>query len=306
MRAIVGSILAVAFTLGTVWLFLPFQLVKDVIPAIANADFALLFVAGALIAGVQWVRAWRLSIFSTGQATLPDMDFVSVAAQLNFYSFLVPYRMGDLSYPVLAKKVLGHPIAKAAAVLLATRLLDLAAVTSLFLGIGAILGAFGGPAGQLALAAATGLLIAPVAGVPFIAIFMRAVNRKARLASLARALEHCAEFRSFLPVYLLGYAIWIQFALAAFLCARAADLQIGAVTAGFGSTASNIAFALPISGIAGLGPSQAAWVLALQSVGVDVYAALVSALAFYLVTLASACVCGLAGFALMLARAPRT
>lgn len=306
MRAIIGSIFAVAVTLTTVWLFLPFQMVKDALPAIANADHALLFLAGALIASVQWVRAWRLSIFSTGQTTLPDMDFVAVAAQLNFYSFLVPYRMGDLSYPVLAKKVLGHSISKAAAVLLATRLLDLAAVTSLFLGIGAILDAFEGLAGQLALAAATGLVIAPVAGAPFIATFIRAINHNARLAFLTHALEHCAEFRSFLPVYLLGYAIWILFALAAFLCARAAGLDIGAVAAGFGSTASNIAFALPISGIAGLGPSQAAFVLAVQSVGVDAYAALVSALAFYLVTLASACVCGLAGFALMLARSTRT
>lgn len=278
----------------------------DAIPAIANADFALLFVAGLLIAGVQWIRAWRLSIFSTGQATLPDMDFVAVAGQLNFYSFLVPYRMGDLSYPVLAKKLLGHPLAKAAAVLLATRLLDLAAVTSIFLGIGAILGAFRGLSGQLAFAASAGLVIAPLAVFPFIAIIMRTLSRQARLASIVRALQYCADLRSFLPVYLLGYAIWVQFALAAFLCARAADLQIGAVTAGFGSTASNVAFALPISGIAGLGPSQAAWVVALQSVGVDVHAALVSAMAFYLVTLASACVCGLAGFALMLARRPGT
>jgi hypothetical protein len=59
-----------------------------------------------------------------------------------------------------------------------------------------------------------------------------------------------------------------------------------------GAAAGNVAFALPINGIAGIGPSQAAWVAATSSVGVPWNDAVVSALALHAVVLANAVICG--------------
>ncbi len=77
------------------------------------------------------------------------------------------------------------------------------------------------------------------------------------------------------------------------------------MTATLAAAATNLAFALPINGIAGLGPAQAAWVLAATRAGVHWNEAVVSALAVYAVVLISALLFG--GLALALsgwARSP--
>jgi hypothetical protein len=59
-----------------------------------------------------------------------------------------------------------------------------------------------------------------------------------------------------------------------------------------GAAAGNIAFALPINGLAGLGPAQAAWVLATTWAGVPREDAMVSALALHAVALLNALLFG--------------
>ena len=71
-----------------------------------------------------------------------------------------------------------------------------------------------------------------------------------------------------------------------------------------GAAAGNLAFALPVNGIAGLGPAQAAWVLATTWAGVPQPDAVLSALALHAVALSNALLLG--GLALIsgLARRP--
>jgi hypothetical protein len=61
-----------------------------------------------------------------------------------------------------------------------------------------------------------------------------------------------------------------------------------------GAAAGNVAFALPINGIAGIGPPQAAWVAATTYAGVPWTDAVLSALALHTVVLTNAIVLGAA------------
>ena len=90
----------------------------------------------------------------------------------------------------------------------------------------------------------------------------------------------------------LGFAIWLVFSLAAVLVADAVVETVPPAAAMLGAAAGNIAFALPINGLAGLGPAQAAWVLATTWAGVPREDAMVSALALHAVALLNALLFG--------------
>ena len=90
----------------------------------------------------------------------------------------------------------------------------------------------------------------------------------------------------------LGFAIWLAFRARGGVGRRRRGgygcAERGAVEA----AAGNIAFALPVNGIAGLGPAQAAWVLVTTWAGVPRADAIVSALALHAVVLGNALLLG--------------
>jgi len=90
----------------------------------------------------------------------------------------------------------------------------------------------------------------------------------------------------------VSFAIWFVFGGMATLTARAVGDAISPAVALLGTSAGNLAFALPINGIGGLGPAQAAFVAAVTRAGVSWNEAVVAALALYLVTLAGAVLFG--------------
>jgi hypothetical protein len=76
------------------------------------------------------------------------------------------------------------------------------------------------------------------------------------------------------------------------LVAGAVVDSVGPAAALLGAAAGNLAFALPINGIAGLGPAQAAWVVATTWAGVPQPDAVLSALALHAVVLSNALLLG--------------
>src|SRR5262249_22616831 len=94
-----------------------------------------------------------------------------------------------------------------------------------------------------------------------------------------------------------GLAWWLLFGLAAVLVAQAVVDSVSPAAAMLGAAAGNLAFALPVNGIAGLGPAQAAWVLATTWAGVPRHDAVVSALALHAVVLSNSLLLGGLAFA---------
>jgi hypothetical protein len=300
--------LAALLTAAALWYLIEPGTLPQLRFALAHADWWMLGLAMALSAAVQWLRAWRFSIMTSGDPAFPDAGLVRIAFQLNFFNFVLPFRLGELSYPVLMRRAYGQPLLDAAGVLLLARLFDLCTVGAILLGTAAWLGLAGTGTAVLLLAlAAAALALAPTilvlaanAAGPF-------VSRLPLVGSFAGPLAAAFASLRTRPARLaaigLSFAVWLTFGVLAILTANAVVDGISPAVALLGASAGNAAFALPINGIAGLGPAQAAWVAALSQAGVPWPDALVSALALYAVVLASALLFG--GIAMIGRRQPR-
>src|SRR5262245_24065718 len=147
MRKTLTLLLAVAITAGCLW-FLLTPPVLGALGRLREARPAPLLAAFVLSALVQWLRAWRFAVLTTGRPGLPDAPMLAIALKLNFLNFALPFRLGELGYPALMRQQYGHGLLASAAVLLTARLLDLTTL----LATAALL--ISTPAGQVVLAIA--------------------------------------------------------------------------------------------------------------------------------------------------------
>ena len=259
------------------------------------------FVAAVLLSGVvQWLRAWRFAIMSSGDLALPRGTLFAIACQLNLFNFLLPFRLGEVSFPVLMRLRLGQPLVVSSGVLILARLFDLATVGAILLCTAALL-RVGGEELTLPLAAAAACLVL----VPFALIEIGRLPPPARLpariallsAQATLVLRHLRARRAGLAAVGLSLAVWAIFGGLAFCAATAVADGIGLTQAMFGAAATNLTFALPINGLAGLGPAQAAWTAAVSQTGVPWNEALTMALAVHAAALCGALLFGGAAFA---------
>ncbi|MFZ0852217.1 MAG: lysylphosphatidylglycerol synthase domain-containing protein [Hyphomicrobiaceae bacterium] len=294
MKRVLTAVLAAGITAACLWLLLTPQVLAALGRLGSQAKLMPLLVAFALIALVQWLRAWRFAVMSTGRLALPERPLIRIALQLNFLNFVLPFRLGELSYPALMRHQYGYGLVRSAGVLLLARLFDLATVVAILLGAAALLSAT--PAGRAGLG--LGALLFALA--PF-ALALLGEALWPRLLRVARIAQGGADLRAAFPAIArgparlavgLGFAIWLVFSLAAVLVADAVVETVPPTAAMLGAAAGNIAFALPINGLAGLGPAQAAWVLATTWAGVPQEDAMVSALALHAVALLNALLFG--------------
>lgn len=296
MRRLLSVVLAVAVTAVCLWFLLTPEILRSLGRMVAEArpwPILAAFVLGAL---VQWLRAWRFAVMTTGRLALPGAGLVRIAFQLNGLNFVLPFRLGELSYPILMRRHYGYSLLHSAGVLLLARLFDLATVGSILVGAAALLQVPAGVDRVLLALAALGLAVAPFG----VALAGRALQPRIARAPrfgdmgvrLTAGLAAIGERRVALAAVALGFAIWLVFGLAAILVASAVVATVSPGAAMLGAAAGNIAFALPVNGIAGIGPAQAAWVVATMWAGVPRDDAVISALALHAVVLTNAIVLG--------------
>jgi hypothetical protein len=296
MNRSVSVVLAVAVTAVCLW----FLLTPDVLQSLRRIGTdakPLPIVAAFLVCTlVQWLRAWRYSMMTSVHLNLPDATMVRIACQANFLNLALPFRLGELGFPVLMQRRYGIGFLHATGVLLLARLFDLAAVGCILLASAWSLGII---PGALKLVAAVGALVLAVA--PFgVALAGRALRPHlvrlpyvGKIAEpLSAALDALGDARTRMAVVAVGFAIWLALAWMAVLVADAVVDTASAMAAVLGGAASSVAFALPINGIAGIGPTQAAWVAATVQAGVPWDDAVISALALHAVVLVNAVVLG--------------
>jgi hypothetical protein len=296
VRWLLTALLALAVSAACLWLLLTPQVVASLGRLATEASPLPVLAAFVLVALVQWLRAWRFAAMMAGGLGLPGAALTRIAFQLNFWNFVLPLRLGELSFPVLMKRRLGYGLLHSSGVLLLARLFDLATVGAILLGAAAVLDAWPGVGRILLVLGAVGLALVPL-GLAIGGLAMRP-----RLASLPRigavaerltaGLDAIGGYGAGLTAVGLSLAIWLVFGVAAILVANAVVATVSPAAAMLGAAAGSVAFALPINGIAGIGPSQAAWVGATTWVGVPWDDAVVSALALHAVVLANAVACG--------------
>jgi hypothetical protein len=295
MKRLLSAVLALAVTAVCLWLLLTPDILKALGRVAGEARPLPILVAFVLVALVQWLRAWRFSVMTAGTLALPDMGLVRIALQLNFLNFVLPFRLGEFSYPVLMRHRYGHDLLYSAGVLLVARLFDLATVVSILLGAAAVLRLVGGAGDALLALGALGCGLAPF-GLTLLGKALRPHMARPgvgnAVAKLTAGLDAIGDRRLGLAAVGLGFAIWLLLGVAAILVAGAVTTTVPAAAAMLGAAAGHVAFALPINGIAGIGPPQAAWVAATTRVGVAWDDAVISALALHAVVLTNAIVLG--------------
>jgi Lysylphosphatidylglycerol synthase TM region len=242
-----------------------------------------LLLALALIPALQWLRALRFSVVLSGAPRPPCRTLFKLTAQLSALNLALPFKVGDFSFPLLARRALGVGAIHAATTMLWCRLCDLCVVCSLLLLYGALalLPASATAGRALMVGAAVALLLAPCGARHALGIAARGAPARRLSGGFADSLRRLRDLgpqRFCLPLTL---AIWLTHGWIGYLAARAVADELTFVAAGFAGAASNLAFALPITGVAGLGPPQAAWSASLQMAGASWEAGVASALMAY-------------------------
>jgi Lysylphosphatidylglycerol synthase TM region len=296
VRWLLAVLAAFAVTAVCLWLLLTPQVMASLRRLATEASPLPVLAAFMLVALVQWLRAWRFAVMLTGRLALPGATLTRIAFQLNFWNFVLPLRLGELSFPVLMKRRLGYGLLHSGGVLLIARLFDLATVGAILLGAAAAIDVWPGAGRALLVLGALGLGLAPfglaVGGLalrPRLAQLPRIGDAAARLTA---GFDAIGGYGAGLAAVGLSLGIWLALGAAAILVAGAVVATVSPAAAMLGGATGNVAFALPINGIAGLGPPQAAWVAATTWVGVPWDDAVVSALALHAVVLANAVVLG--------------
>ena len=295
MRPVVSAIAAAGLTGLCLWLLLTPEVLAGLARLAGEAKPAPLAAAFAAAAAVQWLRAWRFQVMTTGTLAPPAPAMVLIALKLNFLNFVLPFRLGELSYPALMRRQYGHGVLRSAGVLVLARLFDLAIVAAILLATAGLYA----ETSAARLGCSLGAAVAALAPLGLLRLGQSLSERlfaRSRWAKLAPGAAVAAARQA--PVLLaLGFSIWLTFALVAVLVARAVAASVAPSAAILGAAAGNLAFALPVNGLAGIGPAQAAFVLAASWAGVPQNDAVVSALALHAVVLSNAVILGGLAFA---------
>ena len=289
-----GTLAAILLTGAGVWWLVATGSLLPVLGGLRSVDPRILAWVLPLVVVIQFARAARFILLLGERQSGSLLTMFRISCLHIVLNFLLPFKLGEAAFPLLARRVQGVDLAAGTSTLLTARGLDVGTLFAML----AIAAAWAVPALApwrfLALPAAALALLAPLV----LLVAARLGQRRIRaLQSVGDVLERAKGRRVFGQATLLSLLIWTCHAAVAWLAFRALDVPAGLATAVFAGVAANLAFALPFQGIAGLGPVQAAFAWAATVGGVPLERAIVVAIACHAALLASACVLGLLALA---------
>ncbi len=284
VQKLTSTLLATVVSVAVLWWLLDDGISDELVQAFASASLLPLVIGGTLAIIIQVIRAWRFAILATARLAPPSWAMIGIATKLVVFNFLLPFKLGELSFPLLMKRAFATPLSEGAGILILCRLLDLGVVAAIILVTAAWLldPMVHGWSPSVLSVVGIAVLTAPMILPDRLPGALRLASRWPSIAKIAKTLSNGAErmrpIRQRLPIVLLTLSIWIGHALIAWLVVQAIGAAFGLYATAMASASSNLAFALPITGIAGLGPPQAAWATMLNLAGHDWAPAIASAL----------------------------
>ena len=133
MKRTISTGLALVITGVMLWWLLQDGVGRDLVRAVWGADVRLLLVAAMIVIIIQFVRAWRFSILNNGSMTMPSRSMMSIATRLNLLNFLLPFKLGELGFPLMMKRAFQTPLPQSTGVLILSRLMDFGVVAAILL-----------------------------------------------------------------------------------------------------------------------------------------------------------------------------
>lgn len=299
-QRLVSTLLAIIVSAAVLWWLLGDLDLATLLHAFRHAELWPIALGALIAIGIQMIRAWRFALLATSSLALPSWTMVGISSQLVVMNFLLPFKLGELSFPLMMKRAYGTPFGEGAGILILCRLLDLGVVAGLIL-IGATFlldPAIHGLNPALIGFAAVLAILGPVLLVDGLWIVERYSGSKSQIRKIIGQMTLGAERMRpaghRLAVAVMTLSIWLAHAGIAYLTAIAISADLGFMSMMMAGAASNLAFALPISGVAGLGPPQAAFATMLYLEGVDWTTAITTALLCHGVLLITLSIWGLA------------
>ncbi len=310
-KRLISTLFALGVSSATLWWLLRDGAAQALVEALGDARPGPLLLAALLAVVIQIARAWRFAALTSGRPNWPSWAMIGIAIRLILFNFILPFKLGELSFPVMMKQTYGTPFGRGAGILLLCRLLDFGVVVAVLLLTAAYLldPATVGWSPLIMAAVGGGALVAPLA-------LTNGLPRLRRLTAPWPKIDHLTAQLTFgaammRPVAQQGLvaaltlSIWAGHIVIAGLTASAIGAGLDFLPVAMASAASNLAFGLPVSGVAGLGPPQAAWATMLHWTGVDWDPAITTALVCHGLLMTTIMLMGLATYLAMLLR-PRT
>jgi hypothetical protein len=295
-RRALPSLVALAISGGILWWLLSSpEGGHGLMTLLAQANIWPLLLAFLLVPVIQGLRAWRFSILLFGRTAAPSWPMFVVAVRLILFNFLLPFKLGEATFPVMTQRAFGTAISHSVGALALVRLLDFGVVAALLLLAAAMALPEHAPVPQELLMTGGLLLVVSTLLLPSLLGVLRQAARRLGWQLVDRVLESAATLEETTPrllVMLSTLTIWIAQALVGWLAAIAAFQGIGLAATTFAAASANLAFALPVPTIAGLGPPQAAWVMALDLTAIPWAAAVATALTCHAVQFTGALMLG--------------
>lgn len=299
MQRLLSSALALVISAAVLWWLLTDEVIAALARSLPGARLWQLVLAVLLMPVIQAVRAWRFALLAAGG--LPFWTMYGIAAKLVLFNFLLPFKLGELSFPVMMKQALGMGYARSTGLLILVRGMDLCAVSAILALCAAILlppASLGWSRSVLVLGGAAALLLL-FGALDAVTLVRRLATRLPALARWSRAEGWLAppDGHRFLVV-VATLVIWLGHAVIGYLAATAIVAGLDVLPVMLAAAANNLAFALPVPAVAGLGPPQAAWAMALHLTDVPWDIGAATALVCHAVLLIGVVVVGSLAFAM--------
>jgi uncharacterized membrane protein YbhN (UPF0104 family) len=309
-RRLLLTLLALLVSAVALWWLLSGAVIAAFGEALRQAHLGRLLAAAALVPVIQALRAARFALLATGRSDRAFLTMFAITARLLMFNYVLPFKLGELSFPVMMKRAFGTPYLGSAGVLVLARLMDLCVVCALFaLGAAVLIDPSVRPWNSwLLLVAGAIALSLPLAGVELLGPLWRASARLLRIAPRldrvlrSELLAHPISQRARALAFTL--AIWMTHVSLAYTAATAVADGFGFFQVALAGLAANLAFALPVNGLAGLGPPQAAWATVLHLTGLAWEPAIVTALVCHGILVTGALLVGTTTFLLPEAHRP--
>jgi len=249
-----------------------------------------------------FLRAERF--FLAFKRRIGRLELVAVMAVHTFFNNLLPMRAGELSLPLILKRLFGVEFQSSGGVLLFMRVLDLLSLSFLF------------SLSTVALALSKGE--APLLYLSFIIFFVLVVaslflfkllrflsKRWIVFEGLFLIAKELSAFRALLKLFLQSLGIWLLKFFSFYFILKAAGLSFGFFETVFVSTFGEITSVLPLHSFGGFGTYEAGLVGGFKLLGLKTSYALTVAFYFHILLLAMSALLALAGWVYLSVRFKR-
>lgn len=280
--------------LAAVLLFALFQDLNWEDLPVALAEVPAGVIAGSFLCYLT-MNVFRSTRLRTVFPSVPIGRLLGIAFVHNFFNVFVPFRVGELSFPILLRR--HASFTESITALVVVRILDLIMITLIFV-IAALLTSIPSAAFlQYGLAVTTILMAAVVA-----LWVLRDLPLRLFPPQIRPLLEPLRAYRwgRLGWLFLHTVVIWTSSLGVYMLLARPLGVEsVSYLALCIPITFVRLTNVLPISGLAGFGTTEGAWVLGMLAIGVDRESALVSGLLIHVLRLVYTLGLGLAGWVLL-------